>query len=249
VPQLLPIRTQKLLLSRLLHRDLSNPQHMTNMHFHHKLPYLSRESSFFSYPKDTPHICESLDPSVHKSISIQSLLNRKLRWVTLGGQYDWTAKEYPSERPPDFPADIARLLKGLFPRTDAHAAIINLYTPGDTLSMHRDVAEESAKGLISISIGCDSIFVIGLGRDQMEQPDTEAPPPLVIRLRSGDAVIMDQMARFAWHGVPQVIPSTCPEALEDWPADGIDDDNEVYDHWKGWLKNKRINLNVRQMWD
>ena len=145
MPNLLPIRTQKQLLSRLLHRDLSNPQHLTNVHFHHTLPYQSNGSSFFRQPLVTSDQCEPIDKSIHKAISIQSFLNKKLRWMTLGGQYDWTAKNYPSSKPPDFPADVALMLESLFPDTKAQAAIVNLYTPGDTLSMHRDVSEQSDK--------------------------------------------------------------------------------------------------------
>ncbi|KAG7147497.1 Alpha-ketoglutarate-dependent dioxygenase abh1 like protein [Verticillium longisporum] len=65
---------------------------------------------------------------------------------------------------------------------------------------------------------------------------------LLLRLRSGDAIYMTQEARFAWHGVPKVLKGTCPEWLQDWPAE-----EGKYEGWKGWMKNKRINLNVRQM--
>jgi alkylated DNA repair protein alkB family protein 1 len=245
IPNVLPIRTQKLLLSRLLHRDLSNNEHLTNIHFHHELPYNSDHSSFFSIPADAPARCVPKDSSTHKDISISNMLQRKLRWVTLGGQYDWTIKRYPNEKPPGFPTDVEKLLRDIFPETLPEAAIVNIYTPGDTLSMHRDVSEDSSKPLISISIGCDSIFVVGVG---FSTDGTEIPP-LVVRLRSGDAVLMSASSRFAWHGVPKIIPNTCPPSLENWPADEIDDHATKYAHWKGWLKNKRINLNVRQMYD
>ena len=66
----------------------------------------------------------------------------------------------------------------------------------------------------------------------------------MLRLRSGDAIYMTGESRFAWHGVPKVLKGTCPEYLEDWPAEGGE-----YEEWRGWMKNKRINLNVRQMKD
>jgi DNA alkylation damage repair protein AlkB len=179
---------------------------------------------------------------------MQSFLNKKLRWMTLGGQYDWTAKKYPSTKPPDFPPDVALMLESIFPETKAQAAIVNLYTPGDTLSLHRDVSEESDKGLVSVSIGCDAIFIIGLGSDQKEQSEKSQNPPLILRIRSGDVIFMDRSSRFAWHGVPQIIPNTCPAPLESWPADDLNDHNSIYSYWKGWMKNKRVNLNVRQMW-
>ncbi len=167
--------------------------------------------------------------------------------MTLGGQYDWTNRVYPGEQPPAFPLDIAALLKGLFPETLAQAAIVNFYTPGDTMMMHRDVSEETDKGLVSISLGCDCLFMIA-PCDPGKVPAAERPQDgkrcLVLRLRSGDAIYMAGDARFAWHGVPKVLKGTCPDYLEDWPAEG-----GKFDEWRGWMQNKRINLNVRQMRD
>ena len=164
-----------------------------------------------------------------------------MRWTTLGGQYDWTAKRYPDGAPPTFPPDIKQLLESIFPPTKAEAAIVNLYSPGDTLSVHRDVAESCDTGLISISLGCDAIFIIAT-----EDPETGDENILTLRLRSGSAVYMSGRSRFAWHGVPQIVLDTCPDYLKDWPASGADGG---YEEWRGWMAKKRINLNVRQMWD
>lgn len=121
------------------------------------------------------------------------------------------------------------------------AAIMNLYCPGDTLSMHRDVAEYCDAGLVSVSIGCDALFVIGLDGELA----SEEPRAQVLRLRSGDAAYMTGTSRLAWHGVPQVIAGTCPEWLREWPAG----EGEEYEAWRGWMEGKRVNLNVRQMWE
>lgn len=173
--------------------------------------------------------------------------------MTLGGQYDWTQKKYPDETPPSFPPDIQRLLHDLFPETKAEAAIVNLYSPGDVLSLHRDVSEFCDRGLISISLGCDGLFMLGLGqnagpRDPLRQ--------VTVRLRSGDAVYMTGECRYAWHGVPRIIPNTCPEGLQAWPCQHQfsscqkhPDYTERFDQWRNWLACKRINLNVRQMFE
>ncbi|KAF2870170.1 hypothetical protein BDV95DRAFT_629423 [Massariosphaeria phaeospora] len=252
IPSLVPPEVQRLLLTRLLHRDLSDPSHLTNIHTHYDVSYPRSNSSFFSQSPGSVEIAaQPLDPSIHRPITVTQLLNRKMRWMTLGGQYDWTQKRYPSSPSPAFPLDIKQLLEGVFPATKAEAAIVNLYSPGDTLSVHRDVAEECGKGLISVSLGCDAIFVIGLSSDCLHQVDAESnarlqPPEktLALRLRSGSAVYMSGESRFAWHGVPQIIPDTCPGYLRNWP--NIDDGDE-FAEWKGWMANKRINLNVRQM--
>lgn len=240
------------MISRLLHRDLSDPRHKTNLHLHYEVPYLvgskgtpcvlettnvtlDNKLSFFSYPPQSEVTFIPKDPTTHRPLSISKVLRKSLRWITLGGQYDWTNKVYPNEIPPTFPSDIGELLNGLFPDMEPQAAIVNLYSPGDTLSLHRDVSENSDKGLVSISFGCDCLFVIG-----NEWPSDG----LVIRLRSGDAVYMAKDARFAWHGVPRILPNTCPSFLASWPAE-----SSRFEDWRGWMSNKRINLNVRQMND
>ncbi|RAL16319.1 oxidoreductase, 2OG-Fe(II) oxygenase family [Aspergillus homomorphus CBS 101889] len=255
IPSLLPPAVQIELLSRLFHRDLSNPRHQTNLHLHYEMTYPSKgmtdssvvDSRRTQEPPPTPpsffvddpaRVIHPKDANVHKPLTVQSVLTKRLRWVTLGGQYDWTAKVYPAERPPEFPPDIAKLLHTMFPETEAQAAILNVYSPGDTLSAHRDVSEECDAGLISISFGCDGLFLIshddGAGCE-------------IIRLRSGDAVYMDGTSRFAWHAVPKILPDSCPAWLADWPSMAGNAGAAQYETWKGWMSGKRINLNVRQM--
>ncbi len=249
-------------MSKLLHRDLTNPQHMTNVHLHHRLPYgatrgpgsdpldsidRSPNFSFFNMFPNSSELFLPHDSEVHKAFTVSQFLGQKLRWMTLGGQYDWTKKRYPLENPA-FPADIAAFTHALFPEMKAEAAIVNIYTPGDTLSMHRDVSESTDKGLVSISLGCDGIFVIALESDGDEKPRSA-----VIRLHSGDAVFMSGSARYAWHGIPRILPNTCPPWLRSWPAEDIaergDKNGTHYESWRGWISNKRVNLNIRQMKD
>ncbi|CAD0100958.1 unnamed protein product [Aureobasidium mustum] len=143
---------QLALLDKLLHRDLSNPSHNTNLHMHYDMTYPhdsdGTTTSFFgSEAGNISH--QPKDPSIHKPLPMTSCLNRKLRWVTIGGQYDWTQKVYPASAPPPFPEDVAALVEGLFPSMKAQAAIVNLYTPSDTLSLHRDVSEECDRPLLT----------------------------------------------------------------------------------------------------
>ncbi|KAK4245799.1 hypothetical protein C7999DRAFT_33799 [Corynascus novoguineensis] len=274
VPSLVPSEVQKILLGRLIHRDLSNSTHQTNLHLHFDLPYPkpttgddhddnnnkdSIDASFFSYSPTSPPSFIPKDPTVHKPLTIRQVLERKLHWVTLGGQYDWTKRIYPEQenegeggqRPPAFPPDVAGFLETLFPETRAEAAIVNFYSPGDTMMMHRDVSEETDRGLVSLSLGCEGLFMIAPNDEDSEQQKTVIEGRgggrkefLLLRLRSGDAIYMTKESRFAWHGVPKVLRGTCPDYLEDWPAE-----DGKYEEWRGWMRNKRINLNVRQMRD
>jgi DNA alkylation damage repair protein AlkB len=245
IPSIFPSTVQTELLSRLLHRDLPNPEHKTNLHLHYDVRYpeatnsTATTRSFFA--DDPTRTLQPKDPKVHKPLTIQNALEKKLRWVTLGGQYNWTDKVYPPEAPPPFPQDVANLLKAAFPETEAQAAILNLYSAGDTLSAHRDVSEDCDVGLISVSFGCDGLFLIS---------HDDGNGAEVIRLRSGDAVYMNGTSRFAWHGVPKILPSTCPNWLANWPSAGDDVPGvliDPYEMWRGWMSGKRINLNVRQM--
>lgn len=250
-------------MSKLLHRDLADPRHKTNVHLHHRLPYDatrgpltgpldliygSPKFSFFNMVPKSSELFLPVDSEVHKAFTVSQFLDHKLRWMTLGGQYDWTKRRYPLENPA-FPADIAAFTHGLFPDTKAEAAIVNVYTPGDTLGIHRDVSESTDKALVSISLGCDGIFVLGINSDGDENPKS-----IVVRLHSGDAVVMSGSARYAWHGIPRIIPNTCPAWLRSWPAEdnaeNLDDMKDTrYESWRGWMSNKRINLNIRQMRD
>ena len=278
MPSLLPPDTQLHLLECLLHRDLSNPQHKTNIHAHYNVQYpllkpagsgehvvsearrgschsqmSSEHASFFTLCPASGLLFQPKDPELHKPLTMSKFLERKLRWVTLGGQYDWINKSYPAEPPPGFPRDIADLLTGIFPDMKAEAAIVNIYTPGDTLSVHRDVSEDCDRGLVSLSLGCDGLFIIGIP-DEGDGAESSVKH-IVLRLRSGDAVYMSGASRFAWHGVPQVIGGTCPDWLRPWPAKAATDGtisldgSEAFESWRNWMETKRINLNVRQMKD
>ena len=246
MPSILSPAVQEDLLSGIMHRDLSNSMYNTNLHIHYDLPYAAHSRSFFTYAPSADVSFRPKHPDLHKALSISQVMNRKLRWLTLGGQYDWTEKRYPIERPPQFPTDIATLMQDLFPSMVPEAAIVNLYSPGDTLSLHRDISEESENGLASLSIGCDGVFVVG--RDIVTE-DSDRVKSVVVRLRSGDAVFMDGPSRFAWHGVPQIIRDTCPSWLQNWPATGNYDTQQDYEQWRGWMRTKRVNINVRQMRD
>lgn len=247
IPSLFPPTVQLELLSRLFHRDLSSPEHQTNLHSHYNVTYpqapsrddsnrSDQQPSFFE--DDPTRLLHPKDPTMHKPITVQSMLEKKLRWATLGGQYDWTAKVYPRDSPPPFPDDITTLLRAAFPETEAQAAILNVYSAGDTLSPHRDVSEECDVGLISVSFGCDGLFLIS--HDSGDGCE-------IIRLRSGDAVYMNGSSRFAWHGVSKIQPATCPGWLASWPYLENEPGTSRFETWRGWMSGKRVNLNVRQM--
>lgn len=249
LPTFLPPSLQIQLLDWLLHRDLSCPTHQTNVHFHHQIEYPSDAGSFFGQ-KPGSAVLIPKDETTHRTATVQQFLDRKLRWLTLGGQYDWTRKLYPDGIPPPFPQDIERVLHALFPAMKPEAAIVNIYSPGDTLSMHRDVAEACAKPLLSVSFGCDALFIIGCCNSGAEPEDLDFNEESVtVRLRSGDVVVMAGASRYAFHGVPKIFGGTCPSYLQSWPVDTSSEaaTDSAYAPFADWMTNKRVNLNVRQM--
>jgi alkylated DNA repair protein alkB family protein 1 len=236
LPDLLPPVVQQCLLDVLLHREFSKPENQTNFHLNYHVSYPEKQASFFSTHAESSSFIPK-DPLQNKPLSNSTALDKGLHWITLGGQYDWTNKVYPPETPPKFADDIASLVGNIFTDMIPEAAIINVYSARDKLSMHRDVSEEADRGLVSISLGCSCIFIIGLQDTLTGELHCET-----LRLNSGDAVYMAGESRYAWHGVPRIIPDTCPEYLQYWPGN-------MYPEWSGWMSKKRINLNIRQMFE
>ena len=90
------------MLNSIMHRDLANPLHKTNIAPDYNMPHPSPDSkashpvSFFNYP---PHeanvVLTPLNPhSNHKPMNMIQFLSKRLRWLTLGSQYDWKTRVY-----------------------------------------------------------------------------------------------------------------------------------------------------------
>jgi len=95
------------------------------MNLHYDVKYPSPGNSFMDCSvKDVNFIAK--DPNMHHDLSMDRVLHKKLRWITLGGQYDWTKKVYSEGPPPEFPKDIYNLLHGIFPDMEPQSAIANL---------------------------------------------------------------------------------------------------------------------------
>lgn len=91
--------------------------------------------------------------SDHSDVPIARLIP-KLRWVTLGYQYNWTTKEYELNQRYPVPqslADLTETVVRAIPNTvdttiprhfKAEAGIVNFYQLRDTLQGHVDRSEE-----------------------------------------------------------------------------------------------------------
>ncbi|KUJ09398.1 uncharacterized protein LY89DRAFT_741111 [Mollisia scopiformis] len=263
LPSLLPPECQFLMLDSILHRDLANPLHKTNIHQDYSIPYpppngdSSQPESFFTYPPHSKNqVFTPINPhSNHKALNTTQFLHKKLRWLTLGSQYDWTTRAYPAESPTRFPADISSLVTTLFKNAfKPESGVVLLYSTKDYMPVHRDVSEECQKGLASFTLGCDGLFI--LSRDKKredgeaadEDDEEREMETCVLRVRSGDCVWMGGETRWCWHAMPKIMGGTCPKWLEDWPVGVSGEQRKEFEKWKGFMKSKRLNISCRQVW-
>ena len=111
---------------------------------------------------------------------------------------------------PDWLADLGRRVladaydedaTGYRPRT----GLVNWYDPGARMGMHQDKDEVAADPVVSLSVGDSGVFRFGntAGRGK---PYTD------VVLASGDAVVFGRESRFAYHGVPRILPGTADPA-------------------------------------
>lgn len=176
-----------------------------------------------------------------------------LRWVTLGYHHNWDTKLYSDEDFTTFPADLGELIsEGIAPVLGykdfvCQAAIVNYYPQGSTLSGHTDHSELNLDApLFSISFGQSAIFLIG-GRDK---PD----PASAILIRSGDVLVMTKESRLCYHAVPRIFHNS-EETWNDFTeGHTIELDSlwntcqdKDFSNYNTYLKDCRINLNVRQV--
>jgi alkylated DNA repair protein (DNA oxidative demethylase) len=91
---------------------------------------------------------------------------------------------------------------------DPDVALVNWYGPGSKMGMHVDGDEVVPAPVVSLSVGATGVFrfgtTAGRGRPWVDVP-----------LESGDVVVFGGPARFAYHGVPRLVPGTSDPAVGD----------------------------------
>ncbi|KAF7634522.1 hypothetical protein Mgra_00006093 [Meloidogyne graminicola] len=171
-------------------------------------------------------------PNVFKNNS------KKLRWVTLGNDYNWDTKEYDNLARQPLPVEMVKLsqlavysigLNNFFP----DAAIINFYPQKSYLSPHVDRSERDlTHPLVSISLGQPTIYLTG-GTSLNDPVDA-------LLLRSGDILIMSGEQRLVYHAVPRILEGN--EAFNEEYIQMVKE-KEILDY----ANNCRINISVRQV--
>jgi alkylated DNA repair protein alkB family protein 1 len=221
----------------------AKPPNSTNLDAHYETP----SDGFF------PHFKAQTDVTLHKKVDdsrvvfkadeVESKIIRKIRWITLGYQYNWTTKEYnfnEADSAAVFPNDLARWIQsavevlGFGSDYRPEAGIVNFYQPEDTLTGHVDRSEKNMEApLVSLSIGQSAIFLLG-GKSR------EDAPVRAIIVRSGDLSILSGPSRHLFHGVPKILSESTFEA----PQSVDEEDLKIC---LKLFENCRININVRQV--
>ena len=80
-------------------------------------------------------------------------------------------------------------------------ALINFYDGAATMGLHQDKDERSDAPVVSLSIGDSCVFRFG-NSENRGRPYTD------VELVSGDLFVFGGPSRFAYHGVPKVLPGT-----------------------------------------
>ncbi|CAD5212373.1 unnamed protein product [Bursaphelenchus okinawaensis] len=183
---------------------------------------------------EPPNITNLTVDGSYKEANVFRNIANKLRWVTMGNDYDWTQKVYddkPRDKLPDEIVKFADLVSNVLGlgSVAADAVIMNFYPAKATLSPHVDRSERSIeKPLISISLGQSAIYLTG-----GESLDDPVDPLL---LHSGDVLVMHGKQRLVYHAVPRILKlRTFPRSKE------VDQDVLEY------LNNCRVNVTIRQV--
>ncbi|SGY16482.1 BQ5605_C012g06884 [Microbotryum silenes-dioicae] len=210
-------------------------------------------------------------PAAAADYTVHDLLT-KLRWTTIGWNYDWTSKVYNFSLPhSNLPPLIHRCCKEAVRRVDwdqvfegtgegelhegggkvwdmwreeyePDAGIVNFYQLRDTLTAHIDHSELDAVQPL-VS------FSIGHSAIFLIGGPTRDITPLAIELQSGDGLIMSgQTGRRVFHGVPRILSDTLPPYLSS-TLNLEGEEGQEEDDWKLFGEflemGARINFNVR----
>lgn len=150
-----------------------------------------------------------------------------MRWATIGFNYHWTTKTYDKKDFAPFPKAIqkifTRLAQAVFEaeKLDVHlspsqkiglpniyepqSGIVNYFPCGSSMMSHQDSSEEAlTQPLISVSLGCSCIFLMGT--------TSLDDPPFAFLLRSGDLAAFAGPSRLCYHSTTRIFDD-CPAYL------------------------------------
>ncbi|TMJ69032.1 MAG: alpha-ketoglutarate-dependent dioxygenase AlkB [Alphaproteobacteria bacterium] len=142
-------------------------------------------------------------PKTGKPLSVRMTNCGPLGWVTDEAGYRYqplhpeTGNPWPAM--PDLLIDAWKAL-ARYPHPP-ESCLINYYHPAAKMGLHQDRDERDfAAPVVSLSLGDTCLFRIG-GTKRGDATN-------VVKLASGDAVVLGGEARLAFHGVDRIVPGT-----------------------------------------
>jgi alkylated DNA repair protein alkB family protein 1 len=253
LPQILSPRAQRSLIMHILRQE-ARPPNTSNLDAHYVMP---EGGVWACVERDTVRGTQTRIPRKHntgETLEAREAL-RHMRWTTMGYQYDWSAKTYPSTQTTALPLCLVDMTRAIVASIDEarapgvpiyhyagdvyhpEAGVVNYYHDRDTLTAHVDHSEQNMDApLVSFSLGNACVFLIG-SEDLSDEP-------VALRLSSGDALVMRGPCRRAYHGVPRILEDTSPSyfAASEW-----EDPQHLGQLWASYASKVRINVNVRQV--
>jgi len=174
---------------------------------------------------------------------------KKLAWATNGWNYDWTLRKYHEGKISPFPENLTNLGKIFGGQSfNPQASIINFYHSKSLMGGHQDDLELTfEKPVVSFSLGVPCVFLLGgLTKD-------EKPTPILVR--PGDVLVMGGGSRLRFHGMARLlVDCSLPDHVDRTGHDQIDElkdsaelSQKEEEEVERYLKNHRININVRQV--
>jgi alkylated DNA repair protein (DNA oxidative demethylase) len=139
-----------------------------------------------------------------------------LGWHWLPYRYSRTADDVEGAPPvaafPGWLGDLGRAaiaaaydVRAAAARYEPDAALVNFYDEHARMGLHQDSDERSDAPVVSLSIGDGCVFRFGNTR-------TRGKPYTDVELQSGDLFVFGGPSRFAYHGVPRLLPGTADPA-------------------------------------
>ncbi|WP_405778075.1 alpha-ketoglutarate-dependent dioxygenase AlkB family protein [Streptomyces sp. NBC_00859] len=140
-----------------------------------------------------------------------------LGWHWQPYRYARTADDVNGARVAEFPGWLAELGRSAVAEAYGTAggaaaayapdtALVNFYDGDARMGMHQDKEERCAAPVVSLSLGDTCVFRFG-NAEGRGRPYTD------VRLASGDLFVFGGPSRFAYHGVPKVLPGTADPAV------------------------------------
>jgi alkylated DNA repair protein (DNA oxidative demethylase) len=142
-------------------------------------------------------------PRTGSPFSVRMTNCGRLGWVSDIGGYRYQATHPLTGRPwPPIPELLLKAWSelGRYPR-EPEACLINYYGPSAKMGLHQDRDEKDLQApVVSLSLGDTCIFRYG--------GIQRRGPTHTLRLASGDAIVLANETRLAFHGVDRVIAET-----------------------------------------